>query len=240
MLFRSNGFSSYLAKFQNSANSPERSLIIGADGTSAMIQSVYNGTSTAWLSLNPLGGNVGVGMTSPGYLLDVNGITRSAGVINTSPAYYIGYTSSNPTIYKSDGTNNASGTIYSNVYNYVVFPTNSQTPAGFITTTGGKYNVAYSGIYTITFTTGTSAGNNQPLETFISKNQYNNSSDLNAPGTGTLASSYHPASTAQWCFSWTGYLSTSDFFCVGFYTSASAGTLNSRTTLSVALVNRTG
>ena len=183
---------------------------------------------------------MGIGTTNPGYLLDVAGITRSAGVINTVPAYYIGYTSSKPTVYVYTGTNNTNGTFYADNYNYVAFPTNSQTPAGFITAVGGKYTVAYSGIYAITFTTGTSAANNQQLETFISKNGYNGATDLNAPGTITLASSYHPASTAQWCFSWTGYLSSSEFFCVGFYTSATSGSLTTRTTLSVALVNRTG
>jgi hypothetical protein len=183
-------------------------------------------------------GNVGIGMTAPIYPIDVNGITRSAGVINTSPAHYIGYTTTNPTIFQSNGTNNTSGTIYSGVYNYVAFPTNLQTPAGFITPVGGKYTVAFSGIYSITFTTATATTNNAQLETFIAKNQYNNSTDLNQPGTGTLASSYHPASTSQWSFSWTGYLSTSDFFTVGIIT-VSTGSLTARTTLSVALVQRT-
>jgi hypothetical protein len=209
-------------------------------GTTPCIQGVSSAFGTNPISINPAGGNVGIGTVNPGYSLDVAGITRSAGVINTVPAHYIGYTNSSPTVYKADGTNNTSGSFYSNNYNYIAFPTNIQTPAGFITAVGGKYTLAYSGIYAITFTTGTGASNNQQLETFISKNGYNNSSDLNVPGTITLASSYHPTSTAQWCFSWTGYLSSSDFFCVGFFTSATSGSLNFRTTLSVALVNRTG
>jgi hypothetical protein len=208
-------------------------------GTTPCIQGVSTAFGTNPISINPAGGNVGIGTVNPGYSLDVAGITRSAGVINTVPAHYIGYTSSNPTIYQTNGTNNTSGTLYNGVYNYVTFPTNIQTPAGFITAVGGKYTLAYSGIYTITFTTHTAASNNQPLETFISKNGYN-STDLNVPGTVMIASSYHPASTAQWCFSWTGYLSSSEFFCVGFFTGATSGYLSSRTTLSVALVNRTG
>jgi hypothetical protein len=224
----------------------------GTAGTNNLLMAwIYNATAgsgygqlSCYGGNNPLvlqsaGGNVGIGTNSPGYSLDVNGITRSAGMINTSPAYYIGYTTTNPTIYQSNGTNNTSGTLYNGVYNYVAFPTYSQTPSGFITTTGGKYTVAYSGIYAITFTTGTATSNNAQLETFIAKNQYNNSTDLNQPGSGTLASSYHPASTAQWCFSWTGYLSNTDFFTVGFYTSATSGYLGSRTTLSVTLVHRT-
>ena len=186
------------------------------------------------------GGYVGIGTTAPGYTLDVNGTMRATSVINSTPAYYIGYTATTPTIYQSNGTNNTSGTLYAGVYNYVAFPTNTQTPSGFITTTGGKYTVAYNGIYAITFTTATANSNNGQLETFISKNQYNNATDLNTPGTGTMASSYHPASTSQWCISWTGYLSTSDFFCVGFFTAATTGALSLRTTLSVALVNRSG
>ena len=204
-----------------------------ANGSGAVYSSVLSGIAMI------ANGMVGIGMTAPAYPLDVSGITRSAGVINTSPAHYIGYTTTNPTIFQSNGTNNTSGTIYSGVYNYVAFPTNLQTPAGFITPVGGKYTVAFSGIYSITFTTGTAGTNNGQLETFIAKNQYNNSTDLNQPGTGTLASSYHPASTTQWSFSWTGYLSTTDFFTVGFYTGATAGSLSVRTTLSVALVNRT-
>ena len=196
-----------------------------------------NATSYS-LTLNSQGGNVGIGTAAPGQTLDVNGITRSAGVINTVPVHYIGYTTTSPTIFQSNGTNNTSGTIYSGVYNYVAFPTNLQTPAGLITPVGGKYTVAFSGIYSITFTTATATTNNAQLETFIAKNQYNNSTDLNQPGTGTLASSYHPASTSQWSFSWTGYLSTSDFFTVGFFT-VSTGSLTARTTLSVALVQRT-
>lgn len=208
---------------------------IGSTANYGFLQFFGTSNTLCWTA----NGTVGIGTTAPGATLDVNGITRSAGVINTSPAHYIGYTTTNPTIFQSNGTNNTSGTLYSGVYNYVAFPTNLQTPAGFITPVGGKYTVAFSGIYSITFTTGTAGTNNAQLETFIAKNQYNNSTDLNQPGTGTLASSYHPASTTQWSFSWTGYLSTSDFFTVGFYTVATAGSLGQRTTLSVALVQRT-
>jgi hypothetical protein len=217
---------------------------IGMD-TGKIYFSVPTGSSYGWfiggtarMTLDS-SGNVGIGAVNPGYSLDVAGVTRSAGVINTVPAHYIGYTSSNPTVYQANGTNNTNGSFYTNTYNYIAFPTNSQTPAGFITAVGGKYTLAYSGIYTITFTTGAAATNTQPLETFITKNGYN-STDLNVPGTVTLASSYHPANTSQWCFSWTGYLSSSEFFCVGFFTSATSGSLGVRTTLSVALVNRTG
>jgi hypothetical protein len=48
----------------------------------AWIQSIKPGTNVLPLALNPDGGNVGIGTTSPGYKLDVAGEIRSTGGIN--------------------------------------------------------------------------------------------------------------------------------------------------------------
>jgi hypothetical protein len=50
-------------------------LYVGNDGVSgnAWLQSMRNNTATAYsIILNPVGGNVGIGLTNPSYLLDVN------------------------------------------------------------------------------------------------------------------------------------------------------------------------
>jgi hypothetical protein len=210
---------------------------ISGSTTGGVIRFFPNGSESVRIANN---GFVGIGTNNPGYTLDVNGTARATNIINTNAGYYFGYASANPTVYQSNGTNNTSGTIYANVYNYILFPSVTQSPASFITTSGAKYYVPYNGIYTICFTSATSGTNTNLLELFISKNQYNNSSDLNSPG-NTLACSIHPASTAQSNISWSGYLTTSDFFCVGFYTGVGGtGTMGNRSSLAVTLVQRMG
>jgi len=55
-----------------------RKIIFGTDGTSGSIQSVSAGPATAWLALNPLGGNVGIGTNAPPYKLSLMTTTTSA------------------------------------------------------------------------------------------------------------------------------------------------------------------
>jgi hypothetical protein len=209
-----------------------------AAGSYRAIQSAMNNVANTPLILQPNGSNVGIGVANPGYTLDVVGITRSAGIINTVPGYYIGYTTNKPIVYQSTGTNNANGTLYAGSYNYVMYPSNTQSPAGFVTTTGGKYSVSYSGIYAIRFTLGPSATHTVVLEPFIANNQY--SDDLNVPGTGTLASSSIVIGVGQLNLCWTGYLSYGDFITAGCYMGGGGScTINVRTTLSITLVHRT-
>ena len=177
--------------------------------------------------------SLGIG-TTPGVSLDVVGTTRvSNGIINTTAGYYFGY--SIPTIYQSNNTNNTSGTIYSNAYNYLLFTTVSQSPSNFITTTNGKYNVAYNGTYTICFTVG-ATNLTGVLEIFISKNRYD-STDINTAGS-TLACTLQPTTSPQMNVSWTGYLASSEFFCVGFWGAGTGNLINARTTLAVSLIHR--
>ncbi len=58
-------YSSYQMVVQNSSSAPSRKLMIGVDGTSASLQSAVNDNASAFLTLNPLGGNVGIGETTP-------------------------------------------------------------------------------------------------------------------------------------------------------------------------------
>lgn len=71
-------YTSYQVSIGNSSS--VRNLLIGVDGVSASLQSVVNLTTTpspAWLTLNPSGGNVGIGTNSPGATLDVAGTARA-------------------------------------------------------------------------------------------------------------------------------------------------------------------
>lgn len=195
------------------------------------------GSTSKNLVLNYLGGNVGIGSSTPAYPLDVNGVTRTIGVINTGAATYFGYNT--PTVYISSGSSNGSS-MYANAYNYLQFSSVTQTPSNFITTTTGKHAVLYTGIYTICFTLGTGGANNIICEMFISKNQFNNSTDLNAPGY-TLAAGYLAPTYYQNCISWTGALTAGDFICVGYYYgNGGTGTVGPRSSISITLVHRTG
>jgi hypothetical protein len=67
-------YSSYQMVVQNSSSAPSRKLMIGVDGVSASLQSAVNDNASAFLTLNPLGGNVGIGTTNPAQgALQVNG-----------------------------------------------------------------------------------------------------------------------------------------------------------------------
>jgi hypothetical protein len=60
----------------------------------------HSATLNAWsaLSINPDGGNVGVGTTNPGYKLDVTGDIRATGsvYVNSNRMYRTSYSSTNP------------------------------------------------------------------------------------------------------------------------------------------------
>jgi len=114
-------------------SSGPRNMIFGVDGNSGSIQSVYNGTSSAWLTLNPIGGNVGIGTNSPSSAPLVVYNTSAALVsqhirhfVNSNWAIWIefgnaGYTAAGNFMLFQDPTGNTRGTITSNGQNTITY-----------------------------------------------------------------------------------------------------------------------
>jgi hypothetical protein len=70
-------------------SSTNEQLIFGVHSSDySYIQAVEQGVAYRALSLNPDGGNVGIGTTNPAYLLDVNGTARVTTLIETSALKY--------------------------------------------------------------------------------------------------------------------------------------------------------
>jgi hypothetical protein len=108
-------YSSY--QFTIGSNTSPRNIIFGVNDTSGSIQStvnLFNTPAAAWLTLNPLGGNVGIGTASPGYTLDIRGSLQltGIGIVNQySDNIFFNVTA-------NDSTNGNGGTtVYSNSIN---------------------------------------------------------------------------------------------------------------------------
>jgi hypothetical protein len=87
-----------------------RAVNIGTNGTAGWIQSAYTNNIGIGniLALNPNGGNVGIGTTSPGYPLEVSGTAYMSGTV------YVGTTNTDPTLGRVNGINlRSDGRIFS-------------------------------------------------------------------------------------------------------------------------------
>ena len=71
-------------------SSATNALIMGALTNSPFATYIQSGGGNQYpLSLNPLGGNVGVGVTNPSYLLDVNGQIRASALVDLQNTSYL-------------------------------------------------------------------------------------------------------------------------------------------------------
>jgi len=193
-------------------------------------------TATQWTTSGnsiSYAGNVGIGTTSPQYAMDVVGGARmSQRVIQQ----YYGSTvfncnssdGSGIVVYGGNGGSawSTSGdVITTGVVGYISYSYSGSYGNTVMTMTKGQYFPAFNGIYTISWTT-RMAGSS---EVIISKNRgnqndYNNyganpnyTPNTSQNGGGMLAHVAVINNNNNACISWTGYLSTSDYVCLGQY-----------------------
>ena len=182
-------------------------------------------------------GNVGIGILNADYKLDVVGSARMSSLIcSGNSLHYFGYDT--PTAYNVSGGSYGSSLSQAGIYYYFAWTSSSQSSPSLLASTshvGSVRYMLYNGTYTITFACSLSGAS--AVELFISKNLHDGSSDLNIPGK-TLAIGAISSTYTQTVLSWTGYLSTSDFICVGVYVGAGTGTIGSRSSLSITLIQR--
>lgn len=197
-------------------------------------------------------GNVGIGITNPGTTLDVNGITRSTGLINTGytyatisgtiPALASSTTTWATTTTLSGGVSASAPTPTAYVYlPYGTYAGSSSTVTNWsmtptVSNYAGRWYIPYTGIWSLSWTMNIGSGSATP---FISINSCNGN-DLNSAGAILMTHDI----TTNGDISWTGLLLSTDYISFGAFLWA-GNTCNfqtnpARTRVTLALVQRTG
>jgi hypothetical protein len=101
-----------------------------------------------------------------------------------------------------------------------------------------RWYVPYTGLWAITWAFQFNSGNN--IEIFISKDGANNN-DLNTNGIILALRALDTNYIREGTLSWTGYIATSSYFSLGFYTGSTADmTYSPRNRITITLVQKTG
>ena len=136
----SSTYAGELGTFLITGGTSAKRLAFGVDSSATMyswIQSVENGIAQKALALNPSGGKVGIGTTTPGYKLDVNGEINATGLrINGTPI-----STGSP----SQWSNNGTGSIYYNSGNVGIGTTNPSATLFVTRGTAGSGTAVFEG-----------------------------------------------------------------------------------------------
>jgi hypothetical protein len=197
-------------------------------------------------------GFVGIGTVTPGQTLDVNGITRSVGVINTGytyatiygtiPALALWTTTWATTTTLSGGVSASAPTATSYVYiPYGTYAGSSSTVNNWsITPTvsnyAGRWYIPYTGIWSLSWSVNIGGGGSATL--FISVNSCN-ANDLNTGGQILM----NIDMSVDGCINWTGLLLSTDYISFGAFlwagTTCNFQSNPARTRVTLSLVQRT-
>lgn len=168
--------------------------------------------------------------------------TTISGSLQVNGAVYVGTILRIPRVFCQVASNGSllslGGSYYSFQWNTTTFQntTTSDFSASSFTNSNTKVTVPTNGIYTISWWFSNGSNTNEAY--MILNSQTSNDLNIGAANNASIRL-MGVCNLGEGGISWTGYLTTSDYFHCGMYSPTSRSVNSGRTGLSIALVNRT-